>query len=252
MRDIGVPPCGRRCSVFGVRCWGQPHRTPAPLPDGTEHLAAQMLAPRLAVRHQALGGAHNRHPQPVQHPRQFRALLVDPDARLADPLDVGDHALPARTILEADADDALLVIVDPLIALDITLLGQDLHDLQFELRARALELVMVRPLGVADPGEQVRDRISHCRHLLSRLPTGLGHTGDEPLMGHLPETDTTDAELAEHAARAAADVAPGVLPHLELRRPARLLDEGLFGHQCSLSFFDFSTIFWAMWAGTSS
>jgi len=123
---------------------------------------AQALPARLAVRHQAFRRADNRHTHPVQNPGQLGGLLVDPNPRLAHALNVGDDPLPARTVLEVNDDLALLVIVLPLVALDIPLLGQDLYDLQLHLRTGDLQLIVVGALRVADASEQVRDRIGQC------------------------------------------------------------------------------------------
>src|SRR4051794_41681649 len=50
------------------------------------------------------------------------------------------------------------------------------------------------------------------------LPAGLGHPGDEPVVGQLPQADPADAELAVHRARAPAAAAPTVLAGLVLWR----------------------------------
>src|SRR4051794_41496456 len=48
------------------------------------------------------------------------------------------------------------------------------------------------------------------------LPAGLGHPGDEPVVGQLPQADPADAELAVDGARAPAAAAPTVLAGLVL------------------------------------
>src|SRR4051812_34834887 len=50
----------------------------------------------------------------------------------------------------------------------------------------------------------------------SPLPATLRDAGDEAPKRHLPQADPAQAELPEIAARAPADVAAVVLPHLEL------------------------------------
>src|SRR6266478_1197390 len=82
------------------------------------------------------------------------------------------------------------------------------------------------------------------------LPARLGHTRDQALVGHLPETDAAEPKLPEHGAGPAAHVAASVPAHLELLRPPGLHDQCHLGHQCSLSFLAFSMISWAMCAGT--
>src|SRR5690606_17439825 len=50
------------------------------------------------------------------------------------------------------------------------------------------------------------------------------HTGDHPLQRELTETDTAEAELAQHRPRAAAPLAPAHHPRLELRGALGPLD----------------------------
>src|SRR5438045_6808424 len=64
----------------------------------------------------------------------------------------------------------------------------------------------------------------------SPLPTTLRDPGDEAPERHLPETDPAQAELPEVPARAPADVAAVVPPHLELRGPAGLDYQAYLSH----------------------
>src|SRR3989442_8420213 len=56
------------------------------------------------------------------------------------------------------------------------------------------------------------------------LPAGLAHARDFPPQGELTETDTAQAELAEHSARAPAPLAPAHGADLELGRALGALD----------------------------
>src|SRR5687768_5914008 len=62
------------------------------------------------------------------------------------------------------------------------------------------------------------------------LPAGLAHARELPGVGHLPQADPAQAELAEHRVRATAPLAAGVAADLELGLAVRLLDESLLGH----------------------
>src|SRR3954451_15765599 len=55
-------------------------------------------------------------------------------------------------------------------------------------------------------------------------PAGLAHAGELPGVGHLPQADPAEAELAEDRVRTAAPLAAGVTADLELRGPGRLVD----------------------------
>src|SRR5258708_730863 len=77
--------------------------------------------------------------------------------------------------------------------------------------------VVLREVGVPDPGQQIRDGVGHAhRSLLELLPAGLDHAGEVPLQREVAEVDAAEPELAVEAARAAADLAPVAVPDLEL------------------------------------
>src|SRR5919206_1808393 len=63
-----------------------------------------------------------------------------------------------------------------------------------------------------------------------RSPAGLGHAGDEPLVGQLAQADPAQAELAVHRARAPAATAARVRARRELRAALLADDLGLLCH----------------------
>src|SRR3954447_7659238 len=71
---------------------------------------------------------------------------------------------------------------------------------------------------------------------IAPLPTGLGHAGDDALMGELPQADPADPELAVHGARPSAAIAPRVCAHLELLRPLLFHDQRSLCHLLLPSF----------------
>src|SRR5690348_3832966 len=66
------------------------------------------------------------------------------------------------------------------------------------------------------------------------LPAGLAHAGQLPGVGHLPEADPAEAELAVDGVRATAPLAAGVRADGELGLAVRLVDQSLLGHRCLL------------------
>src|SRR5688500_9802452 len=62
------------------------------------------------------------------------------------------------------------------------------------------------------------------------LPAGLAHARELPGVGHLPQADPAQAELAEHRVRTTAPLAAGVATDGELGLAVRLLDQSLLGH----------------------
>src|SRR3954453_4262015 len=61
-------------------------------------------------------------------------------------------------------------------------------------------------------------------------PAGLAHAGELPRVGHLPQADPAQAELAEDRVRPAAPLASGVAADRELGLAGRLVDQSLLGH----------------------
>src|SRR5829696_4432691 len=62
------------------------------------------------------------------------------------------------------------------------------------------------------------------------LPAGLAHARELPGVGHLPQADPAQAELAENGVGTAAPLAAGVTADRELRLAGRLVDQSLLGH----------------------
>src|SRR5262249_36833308 len=73
------------------------------LPDVAEDLAAHALAGRAAPGHEAARGGEDVDAEAAVHARDLVLAAVDPAARLAHPLQVGDDALHARSVLQEDA-----------------------------------------------------------------------------------------------------------------------------------------------------
>src|SRR3954452_12461415 len=62
------------------------------------------------------------------------------------------------------------------------------------------------------------------------LPGRLAHAGELPGVGHLPQADPAQAELAVDGVRSPAALAAGVAADRELGLAGRLVDERLLGH----------------------
>src|SRR5665213_3319421 len=79
-------------------------------------------------------------------------------------------------------------------------------------------------MTMTDP---VRDGVSHGH---GGLPTRLRHARYFARVHHDPQAYTAEPELAVHGLRAAAPLAPGIGPHLELGGTPLLLDQSLLRH----------------------
>src|SRR3954467_4847723 len=73
-------------------------------------------------------------------------------------------------------------------------------------------------------------RASGRGHGVVSLPGTLAHARELPGVGHLPQADPAQAELAEDRVRTPAPLAAGVTADRELRLAGRLVDKSLLGH----------------------
>src|SRR5579884_1579471 len=181
------------CSIFircGTACWSvpsgpatctRPGSTVTVTPDGTSMGFLPILLMRLpdeghdfpadpallrgAARDEAGRGGQDRDAHPAQHARKAVLPGVDPAARLRHALQAGDDPLAVAAELEVDDQRiegfALLDVVVP----DVALLLEQAGDLDLHLRARHLDALVQRLVGVADAGEHVGDRIG--QHVVS-------------------------------------------------------------------------------------
>src|SRR5688572_9641274 len=224
-----------------------------PLPDLRQELAAEARRAGLLVGHDSLRGREDGRAEPAEDPRDVRLLDVHPAAGGAHALEARDHALVLDRVLEVDAEDSLLGILDHLEVADVLLPQEKLRQLRLEARRGHVHLAVTGAHGVAHAGQEVGDGIgdghacsssfsfarpSHGPRASSSgssrsLPAGLDDTRDLPRERKLPEADTAQAEVAQERARAAATAAPVVRADRELRLPLPLLDQRLLGHDSS-------------------
>src|SRR6188474_870359 len=78
---------------------------------------------------------------------------------------------------------------------------------------------------------RMRLRRSAIGSVIMMLPARLRQARDLPLARQVPQAQAAHAEAAEERARPAAERAPIVRPHLELRGPGRLYHETGLGHR---------------------
>src|SRR6185295_14747982 len=183
------------------------------LPDAAEVLATESLVARFDVGHDAAGRGHDGGAHAALHLRNGVPAQVDAASGLAHALDPLDDALLLGVILEIDADQALLLVVDRLVIVDELLLEQQPHQLRLHVRSRNVHLLVLRLAGVADARQEIRDGIAnrHGSPLVPgerpELPARLDHARDLAQKGELPEANAADAEVAKEGPRPAAAMA---------------------------------------------
>src|SRR5688572_3629327 len=131
------------------------------LPDVDEDLAAHAFPGRAAPGHEAAGGGQDVDAQAAVHAGDLVLAAVDPAAGTADPLQVRDHALHARAVLEVHAQDALLVVLRHLEVGHVALVLQDAGDLHLQLGRRDVHPGQLGADPIPDPADHVRDGIGH-------------------------------------------------------------------------------------------
>src|SRR5262245_55596202 len=112
----------------------------------------------------------------------------------------------ALEIFKLDANALLAGELFFRIAADVALALEHIEHPHAQLRRRSQDRVLPGLLAVADAGEHITQRIGHC-HSCKPLPARLGDTGDQALIGQLPEHDPRQAELAIISARPAGQLA---------------------------------------------
>src|SRR6185295_2733231 len=138
-------------------------------PNGGDQLAAQVLLARLVVHQHAFGGGEDRDPQAVHHLGDVGVLHVAAQARLRLAADLADRRPAALVVLEEHLEGALLAVVRARDLADEALVAEHFADLLLDVAGGQLDLLETRALGVADPRQQIGNRIGHA-HLLRPLP----------------------------------------------------------------------------------
>src|SRR5699024_7670618 len=144
-------------------------------PDVGEDFPTHTLLGCLPVGQEAGGRGQDRHAQAAEDLGQVGGLRVHTQARLRDATDPGDGALTAVGVLQLEDELGahLGLLLGP--AEDVALCLQDVRDAGLQLRVRHGRGLVVRPRGVPDPREHVRDRVGHghvCCFFLTWFPAG--------------------------------------------------------------------------------
>src|SRR6476646_4773486 len=160
-----------------------------PLPDVGENFPAYLLLGGLTIGQQTGRGRDDRDTEATEDLGQLGRARVDPQPRLGHPAHSGDGPLAVGAVLELDDQRLAHGGVGGGPGGDVALLDEDVGDAALELREGHHDLVVVRRVGVADPGQEIRDRIGH------------GHVGRASLVWFLYPVHRDQAcdELVAHA-----------------------------------------------------
>src|SRR5262245_35664507 len=134
-----------------------------------EILAADLALAAFAIGHDPLRRREDPDTQSIQHLLDVGDPFVDAAARLADALDARDQVLAVRPVLEVGADERGLHVGHDAHVLQITLAHEDPRDILLDRRVRDVDGLPSNRLGVADPRQQIRDRVGHRHGSVARL-----------------------------------------------------------------------------------
>src|ERR1700687_2031609 len=163
-------PLGTAIGIFPIRDMARL------LPELAQQLAAQAPLARLPVGQQSLRRRHDPDSEAVAHRLDLVGAAVDPAARAADPGEMVDGRRALGAVAQEDANDAHRLAfrrLDLPQVLDEAFLLEQPGDLELELRARHVEAVVLRQVGVPDPGQQIRDGVGHAHQCLSPCGTAM-------------------------------------------------------------------------------
>src|SRR6185436_1336122 len=110
-----------------------------PLPDVEQDLAADAFAGRAPAGHHASRRREHVDAEPAEDARDLVLAAVDAAAGTADALQVRDHPLHARAVLQVHAQAPLLRVFRDLVVGDVALVPQDAGDLRLELGKRDVD-----------------------------------------------------------------------------------------------------------------
>src|ERR1700710_1121272 len=136
------------------------------LPHLAKQLAANAAIARLGIGQQTLRRRDDPDAEAVANRLDLVRLAVDPTAGLADPFEMRDGRDAILGVAQEDPQRPHRRALDLPEVLDEALLLEELHDLQLELGGRHVQTVVLGNLRVADPTQQIRDRVGHAHYLI--------------------------------------------------------------------------------------
>src|SRR5215212_2013036 len=158
-------PFGSGISFLPIRDMGSPS-----LPDLAEDFAAHAAAGGLGAGENTLRRRHDGQTEAAEDAGDLLLVSVHAAARARDALDAVDDRLAVVRVLQIDAQGGLDLVLHHLVVADEALGLEDPGHLHFELRRGELDAVVVGLDAIADPAEEIRDRVSHGHCVRSFYP----------------------------------------------------------------------------------
>src|SRR5450759_549240 len=178
-------PRGRLIGTFPTRLISSPHVA--------KYFAAEAALAGILARHHALRRRDDSDSETAVDTRNLAAGGVDPQTRLADAVEAGDHRLALGGVSEVHADLGAHAFGHGLEVFDVAFRLQHVGDGELHLRGRHIGEVVTGNERVADASEHIGDWVSD-RH---GLPARLLYARQVAQQGVLAETDAAKGKLPD-------------------------------------------------------
>src|SRR3954466_14208756 len=229
------PGCALTFTLSGILMMSLPMRDMVgSLPDGGDELAAEVLLARLAIDENALGGGEDGDAQAVHDLWDLGVPHVAAQPRFRLALDLADGRPLALVVLEDQVQGSLDgVLLDGDLA-DEALLAQHVADALLDLAGGEIELLEPRALCVADPRQQIGNRIGHAHLPLPPPAVPVGAPAPLPTLDY--QDDLITPVISPFRARLRKQMRhiwnllrnARLRPHSSQREYARTLNFGFF------------------------
>ena len=107
-------------------------------------------------------GGDNSDTETAENAGKVGAFGVFTKTGSGDAFNTGDNFLSIGTELKFDGQDTLLIVLGEREIFDETFLLKNVGDSDFDIGSGNFYLIMVDGIGIANAGEHISNRISHC------------------------------------------------------------------------------------------
>ena len=121
--------------------------------------APDVLLATPSIAEDALACRHDGDSKTLQWTRQITDALVDPATGLRHAVDLANHVLTSRPILQVHTKHTVSPVIRHLEPADVALVHQDLGDAPVQAVVQATHTLLTIPDGIPDSGQHVGGQI---------------------------------------------------------------------------------------------
>ncbi len=132
------------------------------LVDRGEQFAADVLLTRLAITQHAPAGGEHHYAKTLNDAGEILHRAIHTATRLADALELAEHLLARRRVLDRHPDQALFrAVIKNREVRDVSFILQDLGDALADLGVLDVHSLVLGGRGVTEAGQHIGDCITH-------------------------------------------------------------------------------------------